>query len=177
MMNTLVSIISLISESPKKAVRLIKTLAAEFRLINRISAQSLIPLREEIRLCRMHLELMGYRMDAEYEFVEHSVCDEQTIPPMILHTLVENGLTHAYGVGQNGSFALTSTKNRSGVQYRLRNNGPLLQELAARSEPEIEEGMGMKYVRARLEESYPSRWELEYGLNGTHWEVCITIKT
>lgn len=176
MMNTLISIIALIGEDPKKAVRLIKALASEFRMINRISAKKLIPLAEEIDLCRMHLELMGYRMDAKYDFIQDEVCEEESVPPMIFHTLVENGLTHAYDVGQNGTFTLTCMKRTSGLQYRLRNDGPLLPEFAARSASEIEEGMGLKYVRARLEESYPLRWDLVYGMNGKHWEVLITIE-
>ncbi len=123
----------------------------------------------------MHLELMGYRMDAEYDFTERGICEDATIPPMIFHTLVENGLTHSYDVKENGHFWLACTRSESRIQYQLRNDGSLLEKFSSQSNSKIEEGMGLKYVRARLEESYPERWDLKYGLNNKHWEVTITI--
>jgi len=177
MMNTLLSIISLIGEDPKKAVKLIKALADEFRMINRISSQKQIRLQEELRLCRIHLELMGYRMDAKYEFHVEGTCDDDTVPPMIFHTLVENGLTHAYEAKESGHFWFECARGRDHIQYRLRNDGSLLRPFSHQSKPQIEEGMGLKYVRARLEECYTSHWEMEYGFNQDQWEVTITIDT
>ena len=176
-MNTLLSIISLIGEDPKKAVKLIKALADEFRMINRISSQKQTLLREELRLCRTHLELMGYRMDAKYEFHTEGTCDDETVPPMIFHTLVENGLTHAYKPKESGHFWFECVRGEDRIQYRLRNDGSLLYPFSHQSKPQIEEGMGLKYVRARLEECYASHWEMEYGFNEGQWEVTITIDT
>jgi hypothetical protein len=175
-MNTLVSIISLIGENPKKAVKLIKALAEEFRVINRISSEKLIPIREEINLCRSHLELMGYRRDARYDFLEEGVCEEITVPPMIFHTLVENGLTHSYDIKENGTFRLKCKMENDRIRFSLTNSGSQLNSISEHSEKQIIEGMGLKYVRARLEESFPSRWTLTYGLHENQWQVLITIK-
>ena len=41
---------------------------------------------------------------------------------------------------------------------------------------EIEEGLGFSYIKARLEESYPGKWNIEYGLKNGFWETCIKIK-
>ncbi|MBN1272934.1 MAG: histidine kinase [Candidatus Aminicenantes bacterium] len=176
MMNTLLSIISLIGENPGKAVKLIKALAAEFRMINKIASEKEIPLQAELDLCRTHLELMGYRMDATFELIIESTCDQKTIPPMIFQTMVENGLTHAFKAGENGKFWFTCKKHKNQVLYSLRNNGSLLKLLSHQNEADIEEGMGFKYIRARLEECYSSRWKLHYGFNHGQWEVTITVK-
>jgi hypothetical protein len=175
-MNTLVSVISLVGENPAQAVRLIRALADEFRLINRISAEKEIFVREEIDLCRTHLELMGYRMDARYELDAEGIPEAEKIPPMVLHTLVENALTHAYEVREHGRFRLTCAGDGNRVEYRFSNDGSLLRSLAASPGNPLMEGTGYQYIRARLEESYPGRWTLEYGLNGSRWEVIIGIE-
>ena len=176
-MNTLLSIISLITEDPKKAVKLIKALADEFRMINRISSQKQIQIQEELDLCKKHLELMGYRLDANYTFHIQGTCDDETIPPMILHTLIENGLTHAFKAKESGHFWFECIRKKGQVQYRLRNDGSLLHHYSNQPDTLFEEGMGLKYVRARLEECYTSNWEMEYGLKKGQWEVTITVYT
>ena len=128
---------------------------------------------EEIQLCDYHLKVMGYRWDAKYDFIKQHVPEEQKIPPLILHTLIENGLTHAFKPKENGTFWLTCETQNGTVRYCLRNNGSLLESLAGK--PDIEEGMGLKYVKARLEESYPGKWSLTYGVRDSRWEVIIRI--
>lgn len=175
-MNTLLSIMSWITEDPKKAIRLIQALAKEFRMINKISGEKEIPLSEEIKLCETHLELMGYRKDASYQLIRNNLNPEEKVPPMIFHTLIENGLTHAFQSGENGTFKLTYTKNNGTIHYKLENDGSLLQKLNREPQGMINEGMGMKYVKTRLEESYPQRWHLGYGLNTEKWVVDISIE-
>ncbi|MCB0294650.1 MAG: histidine kinase, partial [Calditrichaeota bacterium] len=102
LMNTLLSIISWIREDPPTAIKLIQSLAEEFRMINQISSQTEIPLSDEVALCRTHLTLMGYRQDVQYALEAQNLPGEEKIPPMIFHTLIENGLTHAYRSGENG---------------------------------------------------------------------------
>ena len=176
-MNTLVSIISLISEDPKKAVKLIKALAEEFRVINRVSSETLIPIREEIDLCRTHLDLMGLRMDAEYDLITSDIDEEDRVPPLLFHTLVENGLTHAFDVKECGRFFISYERTKKRRIYRVRNDGSLLKLFVSKTNSEIEEGLGLHYVRARLEESFSSGWFLDYGVKNGEWEVQITIES
>ncbi len=176
LMNTLLSIMSWIEVNPKKAKKLIQSLADEFRVINKISSKKEIPIHEEIKLCETHLELMGHRMDAQYKLVSTNLCDGETIPPMIFHTLIENGITHAYETGENGTFTLLCEKNHSTIHYKLHNDGSLLKKLSRQSDDQITDGLGMKYVKARLEESYPDKWQITYGFNSKHWEVNIYLE-
>ncbi len=175
-MNTLMSIKSYQGTDSAKAERLIEALAEEFRLINRISKQAEIPLAEELDLCRLHLELMGYRRDARYELVTTGDCLGVSVPPMILHTLIENGLTHAFKPKENGTFRFSCVRDKQKTVFRLENAGANLGDRLKESAKTADEGMGLRYVRARLEEAYPGKWRLDYGLKQDAWIVQIEIE-
>ncbi len=176
LMNTLLSIQSWFGRDPDKAGRLIEALAEEFRIINRIVSEPEIDLAEELALCRSHLELMGYRRDAAYRLAVNGDMAGLKIPPMLFHTLIENGLTHAYEAREGGTFTLTCARDRESVAYCLENGGSQLARVSAMQADRLEEGLGFKYIRTRLEESYPGRWDLEYGLRGPVWRVRIVIR-
>ena len=175
-MNTIFAIISSVRKEPKKAIKILESLAEEFRIINQISARKLIPLEEEIRLCRKHLEIMGFRKNSQYRFIVSGIRQSEMVPPMIFHTLIENGLKHAYKTEENGTFELKSKQDDQHVCYIMRNDGSKLKEIPIQLPQQIREGMGMKYIKARLEESYQGRWELHYGLKKDYWETEIVIK-
>ena len=174
-MNTLLSIKSRILKDSAKAEKLIDALANQFRLINEISDKSEIPLEEEIKLCKLHLELMGYRFNAVYNFILKGNLNGKNIPPVIFHTLVENAFTHAYLPKENGTFYFECKINENDTVYKLSNDGSQIINLKNKSTDEIDEGLGLKYIRTRLEESYPGNWKLDYGIVNNLWEVQITI--
>jgi LytS/YehU family sensor histidine kinase len=119
---------------------------------------------------------MGFRWDASYELVKEGVVSDERIPPLIFHTLIENGLTHSYKPKENGTFHFTRMEKNGTVQYCMQNDGSLLKRFEENSTEEIDEGMGFKYVKARLEESYPGNWSISYGMRDHQWEVTIEIR-
>ena len=174
-MNTLLSIKSWLIRDPAKAEKLIESFADEFQIINRIASRKEISLDEEIALCRHHLKLMEYRREASYCLTVDNMCPGENIPPMVFHTLIENGLTHAFHPKEDGEFHLRCSPNENEIVYTLKNGGSRINKLAELASEKIEEGLGLRYIRARLEESYPGKWSLGYGLNGALWEVRISI--
>ncbi len=172
-MNTLLSIKSFLGRDSSKAEKMIDALAGEFRLINRIAAALEIPLQDELNLCRLHLEVMGFRRDARYTLKVEGEPSAFSIPPMILHTLIENGLTHAFKPRENGIFRFACKREGHKIVYRLENDGSNLAEMLKEEGVKVEEGMGMKYVRARLDEAYNGKWRLDYGLSRGKWFVQI----
>lgn len=174
-MNTLASIRSLAKRRPEDAERLINALAAEFRIINSIASEKEIGIQQELELCDQHLQVMGYRWGAKYTFIKENIDESLTVPPLIFHTLIENGLTHAFNPKENGTFRLSITKENDCVVYTLQNDGSLLRALGQRPQEEVEEGTGIKYVKTRLEERYPGQWRLQYGLVDSQWNVVMTI--
>ena len=63
------------------------------------------------------------------------------------------------------------------AQYTLKNDGSRISDfVSSKSGKEIEEGMGIRYIKARLEESFPGQWEISYDNHNGFWEVNISIK-
>jgi hypothetical protein len=171
LMNTLTSIIAWLRKEPESAVKLIEALADEFRMITQISSLQLIPICREIELCNAHLKIMSYRKGADFKLITNGIKEEENIPPMIFHTLIENGLTHGYGNKDKGTFTLTRNDYADLTEYIVTNDGEF-----NNSGKNNSGGMGLQYVEARLEESFPGKWELHSHENSKSWEVIIRIK-
>ncbi len=174
LMNTLASVKSLYHENPVKAETLIDLIAEEFRIINKISSEKEIPISQEIELCESHLKIMGLRLESKYELIKSNIPADEKVPPLIFHTIVENGITHAFQSGKDGKFCLSCEAGQNMISYKLTNNYPMIEVSSNESGP-IKEGMGMKYVKTRLEENYPGRWKLDYGFIDHKWQVIINI--
>ena len=170
-LNTLTSIIVWLRKDTNSAIKLIEALADEFRMINQISALKQIPITQEIDLCLAHLKIMSYRKGADYKLETKDIDDTDTIPPMIFHTLVENGLTHGYEKKASGTFTLQRMKNQGGIKYILTNDGEFNPE-----ETKGSTGFGAKYIKGRLEESYTGRWKFTSNRTSGGWETIIEIK-
>ncbi len=174
LMNTLTSLIDWIEEVPKKGVLFIEALAKEFDLFNQIENQTLIPIEQEIALCRTHLEIMGYRKEINYSWQEEGIDLDQKIPPAILHTLLENGITHSLPLEDN------SIKFRLVYQWNSQFKSYTFITLAAgvrKRKTDIEEGTGTRYIKARLTESYHSKWEFTSEPTDHGWKNIIKIYT
>jgi len=168
-MNTLTALRSWLIEEPAKAVRLIDALADELRPIISNSDMKLIPLRDEIGLCRSHLTVMGLRLDRDYELTISGITGNETVPPLIFHTMVENAFTHC-DPHIFSRFSLCretfdgTTRYTFAVDARDNGKGP------------VREGTGMRYVRTRLDESYSQRWDMKSGFSSGLWCAVIDIR-
>jgi sensor histidine kinase YesM len=172
LMNTLTSLIDWVEESPKKGVLFIEALAKEFDLFNQIENKTLIPISQEIALCRTHLEIMEYRKEINYSWEEEGIDLEEKIPPGILHTLLENGITHSLPIEDNSiKFKLIYESNTNYICYTF-----LTFATSARKEVNSKkEGTGLKYIKARLTESYHSKWEFTSEPTNHGWKNTIKI--
>lgn len=169
LMNTLTSIIELVETSPATGVQAIEALAAELRTLGEVSGQPAIPMRQELALCRAHLEVMGYRRAVQFELDAAGVSEQHPIPPAVIHTLIENAITHnAYTAGRI-IFVL-----RESVHDGMRTL--VLQTPLVNPDPQQrQEGGGLRYARARLEEAAPGRCTLDSGVEATHWVTHMQL--
>lgn len=168
--NSLASLQELIERDPLRASRFVDELADEFRAVSDILGRPLIPLAEELALCRTHLNIMEYRRQAGYTFVTEGVEGNELVPPALFHTLVENAVTHGYAGRATGYLRLCKTVELKGECYTLFNDGDFT-DVA-----KTERGTGLKYVEACLEENFPGRWQLEAGPVESGWLVTIRIQ-
>lgn len=170
LMNSLTSIIVWLRREPKTAIKLVEALADEFRMISRVSNLRMIPVLQEIDMCRAHLQIMSFRRGGGFVLDVEGVKESDEIPPLVFHTLIENGLSHGYEDRTEGQFKLVREDIPGGVRFILFNNS-----VARREKGLMNSGMGLKYVRVRLEESFPGRWTLSSRQAPGGWEVVIDI--
>ena len=155
LMNTLTSLMEWVEEAPKKGVLFIEALAKEFDLFNQIENDTLIPISQEIALCRTHMEVMEYRKELHYFWEDEGIDPKQKIPPAILHTLLENGITHSLPMDDKSvRFKLIYESNENVKSYTF-----LTFANTTEKKRNSKEGTGLKYIKARLQESYQSKWE------------------
>ena len=93
--NSLNAVLSLIRSEPKRAETALEELAELFRALMR-EHRDLLPLADEIALCRQYLNLeklrLGERLNVEWEIV--AVPDDLKVPPLMLQPLLENAVYH-----------------------------------------------------------------------------------
>ncbi|MDQ8187491.1 histidine kinase [Pelagicoccus sp. SDUM812002] len=167
-LNSLTSAIEWIETNPQQGVKLIQELAKEFDLLSAISEQALIPFETELESCRTYLRIMEYRKKARYELKLINVNEQAELPPAILRNLLENALSHnAYGQGHI-VFQLRETASKRQRQFEF--SAPYL---GSETTPPPD-GTGIKYIKARLAESYPN-WSFEHGPQDTRWVTKIQL--
>ncbi len=166
-LNSLTSLQELIDYDPKKASQFVQDLSDEFRLFAEVSEKQLIPVRDELQLIRSYLGVMSARLDKRFELNCQNLDLEELIPPGILLTLVENGVTHGFSDRQEGEFNVKRTEDPDQVIYTVFNNGRSLKG-------KINEGVGLQYIRARLEES-KADYQIDFGQLKNGFQTSIMM--
>jgi MFS family permease len=168
LMNTLTALSEWIESSPPTGVRMIESLAAEFRAVAAMSDASLIPMRQELDLCQHHLEVMGFCSNQTYELRDEGVNPEGMIPPAVFHTLLENALTHNRYTG-GATFTLSERTEKAERIYTLRS------PLVSKARTSGSGGTGHDYVRARLRAAFAERWRFESRAVDGEWRDIVAV--
>ncbi len=129
--NSLNSVRALIDEDPKKAKNAITQLSGLLRKGLETGKQKLIPFSEELATVKDYLELEAIRYEERLR-VEID-CDEKTfvckVPPLLIQTLVENGIKHGISkLKSGGDIVISSGLKPSGeLEITISNSGSLNQ--------------------------------------------------
>jgi hypothetical protein len=166
LLNTLTVLSEWIEEQPELAVKQIDLLSQEFRFITRVSDKVTIPIAEELKICQVHLDVFNAKQSKRFTLETKNIAAETRIPPMIFHTLVENGLTHSNE--EEGRFVIEQQESGKETSFRI-SSEPLIVPT------EQGEGLGLKYVESRLEQAFPGKWSLKYGPEKGSWVTVIVI--
>ena len=169
--NTLTSLIDWVEESPKQGAVFIQALADEFDIFNQIADATLIPVSKELELCKVHLKVMQFRKEICYKWEEHNIVPSDMLPPALIHTALENGITHSIPSADGSiSFRLSFEQFKGYKQYTLLT--------IAQNRPTIKTdrlGTGFKYIEARLTESYGDNWEFHSEAVTEGWQTSFKI--
>ena len=165
LLNMLNALTAWIEEEPTTAVRMVSLLGEEFRRLADPVDAPLIPMRDELAACRRLLELMSLRSGRPFTLDASGVSLALPVPPGVLHTVVENALTHG--------------RYRRGATFTVRQvdepTGPTLAFDAPVGEPSgtmraaplgrdgWRDGFGLTYVRARLTNAFGESGTLVHG--------------
>ncbi|MBK7673739.1 MAG: histidine kinase [Candidatus Accumulibacter sp.] len=93
--NSLNAVVSLIRQDPRRAENALEELAELFRALMR-DPRELVPLADEIALCRQYLDLeklrLGDRLNVQWDMVDLPL--DLKVPPLLLQPLLENAVYH-----------------------------------------------------------------------------------
>ena len=175
LLNSINATIVWLQEDPASAARLMNALADELRLLLSMSNRTVVTLEEELHLCRAHLEVMSLRHDKKFVLEAEDITGDEMIPPLVIHTLIENGITHGFRAREGGTFRLTretvaAGRRKSGRRYVLTNDGS-----PEKNADKSQSGMGLKYVRTRLEEAFPGKWRIRSSAFAGGWKTTIDM--
>jgi hypothetical protein len=170
-MNSLMVATELQETDAPAAAKFIGAMSREFRALSTLVDRSVVHLEEELALCRSHLEMMSLRLGARFELICEGIETGDEFPPGVLHTLLENAISHNRYGDAAVTFHFSSTRTGKITTYRL--SVPV-----GKSTPEsaVSSGSGSRYVEARLEEFRPGRWSLTDGAEQGHWVTHISLE-
>lgn len=171
LMNSLMSLQHLVHTDTENASKMIEALSEEFHLLTTMSKKKLVPITDEINMCKTHLQIMSIQQRANYQLKVFGISGDEMIPPAVIHTLIENGITHGYSGNENANFEITKIIKNSKIQYRIFNDSNIKQKKIKATT-----GSGLKYIEARLEECYPNKWNLSSNSVDNGWEAIIQIQ-
>ena len=166
LMNSLTLIMEWIDTDPEKANSFISSLSREFQLLTEYSRKAIIPLENELLLCKNYLNIMSTRLQCNYKLQVRGNTGSIKLPPAIIHTLIENAFSH--GNLKADTFVLTIT-HRAGWIYL-----DLLCPYGNSHRKGL--GIGMRYIKAQLARSYGEYWRIDSYKHQGQWKTSIKFK-
>ncbi len=170
LLNSLTALAEVVEREPAAAGQLIGDLAGVFRALARMSGEKQVSLAQELNLCRAHLRVMSIRTGIEWRLETRDVALENAVPPALFLTLIENGYIHQRVRDRAAVFELSAAPRPGGTAYTFISPGEI------KLQPDRPDGgTGLRYVKARLEESFPGRWSFTHGPHPSGWATVIEL--
>lgn len=168
--NSMNMIASLIGSDPEKAERVVEDLADLFRRAL-TDAQALVPLREELALCRSYMAIeklrLGDRLRTEWENGDYGAGVQ--IPCLSLQPVLENAVYHGIQLlpaGGTVEVRVQRSGDRISVSVRNPFNPRMRHNKGSRS--------AMDNVRRRLEAHFGPRARVEFVTDGDHFVTTLS---
>ncbi|GJL97784.1 MAG: hypothetical protein DHS20C06_16010 [Hyphobacterium sp.] len=169
-MNSLTTVMELYETRQDEAVGFIEDLAAEFRQFARMADHTLVTLDQELELCRAHAGLMSRRMGKDLRLLTDVTDMRAMLPPGVIHTLLDNALTHNSYDAPEVVFRLAQKTDATGTVYVF--TAPL----GARTRhTAVSSGTGTRYMNSRLNEAFGHQWSMVAGPEEDNWVTRIHI--
>lgn len=161
LLNSLTALLHWVRKNPAQAEDIVRDLAAEFQKVHLSSQRDFVSVSEEIELCAAHVRIMEIRYDRPIRFEARDLDPEAQIPPLIIHTLVENAFFH-------------QTVREIRIESIAPGHFVVAIEGAVRPERKGL-GIGLDYIEARLRTAYGDAWELKDRATPDGWATEIRV--
>jgi LytS/YehU family sensor histidine kinase len=158
--NTLNAVSALVAKDPRGVRDMIALLSELLRHALAESTEQEIPLRDELRLIRLYLEILEIRYQGQLhtEIVVDPDVQDALVPNLILQPLVENAMKH--GIDRAGGHGTIEVRaHREGEALVL-----VVYDTGHGTDPAVPSdvsGVGLRLTRDRLAELYGSEQQLQ----------------
>jgi two-component sensor histidine kinase len=158
--NTLNAVSALVAKDPRGVRDMIALLSELLRHALAETRAQEIPLREELRLLRLYLEILEIRYQGQLRTVVSidPEVQEALVPNLILQPLVENAMKHGVDrAGGHGTIEVLAQRSGDDLVLTVRDTGPS----DGSAPPSDSTGIGLQLTRDRLVELYGTEQRLE----------------
>jgi two-component system, LytTR family, sensor kinase len=157
--NALNSVRALIDEDPKSAQTAVTKLSNILRYSLKMERSETVSIDEEMQTVADYLSLEEMRLEEriKYKISVDPKSSKMEIPPMMIQTLVENGIKHGIAKRTSGGEIFVSTKlENSNLYINIRNSGQIEEDLLKQSN-----GFGISNTKQRLSLIYGDNAKFE----------------
>lgn len=169
--NSINAVLSLIRSEPKRAEQALEDLAELFRVLM-ADNRELIPLGQEVALCRQYLRLeqlrLGERLRVEWQV--DNMPEDALVPPLVLQPLLENAVYHGIEPAAEPGVIGIRIYQRGDEVHAVLNN-PYRQEGGHHAGNK----MAFDNIRERLALHFDAEANLQTELRSGSYQVHITM--
>jgi two-component system, LytTR family, sensor histidine kinase AlgZ len=169
--NSMNAVLSLMRSEPRRAETALEDLADLYRVLMRDNRQ-LMPLEDEVELCRQYLDVEMLRLGERLEIEWHidNMPKDALVPPLVLQPLLENAVYHGIEPSSaRGVIAINIFLRRGEVHAILRNPYQM------RGDHHAGNKMALANIRERLALHFDAEASLESKVSRDTYEVHIRM--
>lgn len=169
--NSINAVLSLMRSQPKKAETALEDMADLFRVLM-ADNRDLVPLAQELALCRQYLALEKLRLDERLNVIWQidNMPPDALIPPLVLQPLLENAVYHGIEpLPDGGDIHINIYSNRDQVHLILTNPYHPLKDRTSGNK------MALTNIQERLALHFDAEASMNTAVNNDRYEVHIAI--
>jgi len=169
--NSINAVLSLIRSQPKRAENALEDMAELFRVLM-AENRDLVPLGNEITLCKQYLNIESLRMEdrLRVNWQIDDIPQHALVPPLLLQPLVENAVYHGIEpIPEGGEVSVTITHQQSILHIQISN--PMQSE----GSNHIGNQMALKNIKERLALHFDLEASIRHHTKHQQYTVDIRI--
>lgn len=169
--NSINAVLSLIRSQPKQAETALEDMADLFRVLM-ADNRDLVPLAQEIALCRQYLALEKLRLDERLNITWNidDMPPDALIPPLILQPLIENAVYHGIEpISAGGTITIQIYTKQNEVHLLIKN------PCSTQSHRNNGNKMALNNIKERLTLHFDLEASLKSSITQGEYEVHITV--